>query len=99
MIEGRGGAMAEILEKSASVDDVLREVSRIKSVVTDAVDDGVRSALRAAKQGRAFAEDTIHDARYAIKRNPLQAAGILLAAGVVIGSLITWICYPRDERP
>jgi ElaB/YqjD/DUF883 family membrane-anchored ribosome-binding protein len=96
ILKGRGEAMAEILEKPVSVDEVLREVSRIKSVVTDAVDDGVRSALRTAKQGRAFAEDTIHDAKYAIKRKPLQAAGIVFAAGVVIGSLIAWICYPRD---
>jgi len=88
--------MAEVLEKPATVDEVLREVSRIRSVVTDAVDDGVRSALRAAKQGKAFAEDTIQDARYAIKRNPLQAAGIVFAAGVAIGSLIAWVCYPRD---
>ncbi len=88
--------MAELLGKTASVDDVLREVSRIKSVVTEAVDDGVRSALRAAKQGKTFAEDTIHDAKYAIKRNPLQAAGIVLAAGIVIGSLIAWMCSSRD---
>jgi ElaB/YqjD/DUF883 family membrane-anchored ribosome-binding protein len=88
--------MADILEKPASVDEVLREVSRIKSVVTDAVEDGVKSALRAAEQGKAFAEDTIHDAKYAIKRNPLQAAGIVLAAGIVIGSLITWMCSSRD---
>jgi ElaB/YqjD/DUF883 family membrane-anchored ribosome-binding protein len=88
--------MAEILGKSATVDEVLREVSHIKSVVTEAVDDGVRSALRAAKQGRAFAEDKIDDARHAIKRKPLQAAGIFLAAGIVIGSVITLICYPRD---
>ena len=60
--------MAEILGKPATVDEVLREVSHIKSVVTEAVDDGVRSALRAAKQGREFAEDTIHDATRAIKR-------------------------------
>jgi ElaB/YqjD/DUF883 family membrane-anchored ribosome-binding protein len=88
--------MAEILGKTATVDEVLREVSRIKSVVTDAVEDGVRSALRTAKQGKTFAEDTIHDAKYAIKRNPLQAAGIVLAAGIVIGSLITWMCSSRD---
>jgi ElaB/YqjD/DUF883 family membrane-anchored ribosome-binding protein len=88
--------MAEILGKSATVDEVLREVSHIKSVVTEAVDDGVRSALRAAKQGRAFAEDKIDDARHAIKRKPLQAAGIFLAAGIVIGSVITLICHPRD---
>jgi ElaB/YqjD/DUF883 family membrane-anchored ribosome-binding protein len=88
--------MAEILEKPASVDEVLREVSRIKSVITEAVDDGVRSALKAAKQGREFAEDTIHDARYAIKKNPLQAAGIVLAVGIVIGGLVTLLCSQRD---
>jgi len=88
--------MAELLEKQATVDEVLREVSRIKSVVKDAVEDGIRSATRAAKQGKEFAEDTIHDARHAIKRNPLQAAGLVLAAGVVIGSLVTRVCYPRD---
>jgi ElaB/YqjD/DUF883 family membrane-anchored ribosome-binding protein len=96
IIEGRGEAMAEILGKPATVDEVLREVSHIKSVVTEAVDDGVRSALRAAKHGKEFAEDTIHDATRAIKRNPLQAAGIFLAAGIVIGSLITWMCSSRD---
>jgi ElaB/YqjD/DUF883 family membrane-anchored ribosome-binding protein len=86
----------EFLEKQATVDDVLREVSRIKSVITDAVDDGVRSALKAAKQGRDVANDAIHDARYAIKRNPLQAVGIVFAAGVMIGSIVTWLSARRD---
>jgi len=88
--------MAELFEKPATVDEVLREVSHIKSVVKDAVEDGIRSAMRAAKQSREFAEDKIHDARHAIKRNPLQAAGLVLAAGIVIGSLVTLLCYPRD---
>ncbi len=88
--------MAEILGKPVTVDEVLREVSHIKSVVTEAVDDGVRSALRAAKQGKEFAEDKMDDARHAIKRKPLQAAGIFLAAGIVLGTVITLICYPRD---
>jgi ElaB/YqjD/DUF883 family membrane-anchored ribosome-binding protein len=95
----RGEAMAQvaqILEKAPTVDEVVRGVSRIKSVVTDAMDDGIRSARRAAKQGKAFAQDTIHDARYAIKRKPLQSAAVVLAAGVVIGSFITWILSPRD---
>jgi ElaB/YqjD/DUF883 family membrane-anchored ribosome-binding protein len=87
---------AEILEKPASVDDVLREVSRIKEMVEDAVEDGVKMALKSIKQGRETAEDAIHDARYAIKRNPLQAAGIMLAAGIVIGSIIAVISSRRD---
>jgi hypothetical protein len=78
----------DLLEKQAAVDDILREVTRIKSVVTEAVDEGVQSALRAVKQGRDFAGDALYDARYAIKRRPLQAMGIILVAGVAIGSLL-----------
>ena len=88
--------MAQVMEKAPTVDEVVRGVSRIKSVVTDAMDDGFRSARKAAKQGKAFAQDTIHDARYAIKRKPLQSAGIVFAAGVAIGSLITWVLSPRE---
>jgi ElaB/YqjD/DUF883 family membrane-anchored ribosome-binding protein len=87
---------AEILEKPASIDEVLREVSRIKAMVEDAVEDGVKTALKTIKQGRETAEDAIHDARYAIKRNPLQSAGIIFAAGIVIGSLVTLISSHRD---
>jgi len=86
----------DVLEKQVTADDLFREVSRIKSIVTDAVDDGVQSALRAVKQGRDAAEDAVHDARYAIKRNPFQAVGILFAAGVLIGGLITLVTMRRD---
>ncbi len=79
----------DLHEQQATIDDISREVSRIKSIVSDAVDDGVQSALRAIKQGRDAAEDAVHDASYAIKRNPFQAVGILLAAGVIIGTLVT----------
>jgi ElaB/YqjD/DUF883 family membrane-anchored ribosome-binding protein len=87
----------EVLERQqATVDDVLREVSRIKSLVVDAVEDGVKTALRTVKQGREITEDTIDDARYAIKRNPFQVVGIVFAAGVVIGSIVTLITSHRD---
>jgi hypothetical protein len=44
-----------ILDNQATVDDIFREVNRIKTVVTDAVDDGVQSAICAMKQGREVA--------------------------------------------
>jgi ElaB/YqjD/DUF883 family membrane-anchored ribosome-binding protein len=81
----------ELLEKSAAVEDVLREVSKIKSMVADAVEDGVQSALRAIKQGRYVAEDAIHDAKHAVRRNPFQAMGVVFGAGVMIGGLVTWL--------
>jgi ElaB/YqjD/DUF883 family membrane-anchored ribosome-binding protein len=94
---GRAKSMAvELLEKQATVDDVLREVARMKAAIADAVEDGVQSALRSVKQGKDAAQDAIHDARYAIKRNPLQAVGIVFAAGVVIGSFVAWISTRHD---
>ena len=79
----------DLQETQATVEDIFREITRLKSVVTDAVEEGVKSALRTAKQGREAAEDAVHDARLAIKRNPLQSAGILMAAGFILGSLFT----------
>lgn len=88
---------AEVFEKpAATVEEVLREVSRIKTVVTDAVDEGVRSAMKSIKQGRRAAEDAIDDARHTVKQNPLQSMGIVFAAGVLTGALVAWIGFRRD---
>jgi ElaB/YqjD/DUF883 family membrane-anchored ribosome-binding protein len=58
----------DLLEKQqATVEDVLREVSRIKSVVSDAVEEGVESALRAVKQGRDAAEQGVESTLRAVK--------------------------------
>ena len=87
----------DLLEKqAATVEDVLREVSRIKSVVKDAVDDGVRSALKTVKQGRDAAEDAIDDAKRVVKQNPLEAVGIVFVAGVLFGCLATWVGTRRS---
>jgi ElaB/YqjD/DUF883 family membrane-anchored ribosome-binding protein len=85
-----------LLEKQASVEDVLREVSRLKSVVTEAVEDGVQAAVKAMKQGRDAAEDVIHDARHTVKQKPLQAVGVVFAAGVLVGSLMAWLGTRRS---
>jgi ElaB/YqjD/DUF883 family membrane-anchored ribosome-binding protein len=91
MNRGENIMAVELLEKSATVEDVLREVSKMKSMVADAVEDGVQSALRAIKQGRDAAEDAIHDAKHAVRQNPFQAMGVVFGAGVMIGGLVTWI--------
>ena len=85
----------EILEKQATVEDILREMSKIKSLVADAVDDGVRSALRTVRQGRDAAEDALDDAKRAVKQNPIEAVGIVFALGVVAGCLAAWIGIRR----
>ena len=86
----------DFMEKSsATVDDVLREVTRFKGMVTEAVEEGVESAMRAIEQGRDAANDAMVDARRAIKKNPLQAAGIIFAAGIVMGTLLAWTTSRR----
>jgi ElaB/YqjD/DUF883 family membrane-anchored ribosome-binding protein len=86
----------DLMEKQPTLDDVLREVSRLKEFVADAVDDGVRSALRTIKQGRNAAEDAIHDTRHAVRQNPFQAMGIVFAAGVMAGAIASWLGTRRS---
>lgn len=77
------------LEMPATVEDVVREVSKIRSTVTEAVDDGMKSAVRAIKQGRDAAEDVIDDARHSVRRNPFKAVGVVFAIGVLAGCLLS----------
>ena len=87
---------SSLLEKQASVDDILREVSKLKAVVTDAVEEGVESAVKALKQGRDVAEDAISEARRTVKQKPFQAMGVVFAAGVLTGSLVAWLSSRRS---
>jgi ElaB/YqjD/DUF883 family membrane-anchored ribosome-binding protein len=87
---------SSLLEKQASVDDILREVSKLKAVVTDAVEEGVESAVKALKQGRDVAGDAIYEARRTVKQKPFQAMGVVFAAGVLTGSLVAWLSSRRS---
>jgi ElaB/YqjD/DUF883 family membrane-anchored ribosome-binding protein len=86
---------AEGSEKLAPVEDVLREVSRIKSLITEAVEDGVRSAVRVIQRGRYAAEDVIEEAKHTVKKQPFPAMGVVFSAGVLTGCLLTWIASRR----
>jgi ElaB/YqjD/DUF883 family membrane-anchored ribosome-binding protein len=82
---------SDVLEMPATVEEALREVSRIKSMVTEAVEDGVKTAMKTIKQGRYAAEDMIGDARHTVKQRPFQAMGVVFAAGVLTGALVGWL--------
>jgi ElaB/YqjD/DUF883 family membrane-anchored ribosome-binding protein len=81
--------MIDKLDMPATVEDVLKEVSRIRTTVTEAVDDGVKSAVRTLKQGRHAAEDAIDDARHTVKQKPLQSVGLVFVIGVLAGWVIS----------
>jgi ElaB/YqjD/DUF883 family membrane-anchored ribosome-binding protein len=87
--------LANVLEKPATVESPLREVSKIRSMVTDVVEDRFRSASQAIRHGRYAAEDAIEEAKHTVKRRPLQAMGTAFAAGVLAGTFLTWIGFRR----
>lgn len=84
------------VELPASVEEALREVSRIKSVVSEAVEDGVKSAVKTLRQGRVAAEDAIDDARRTVRQRPFQAVGVVFGMGVLVGGLLAWIGTRRS---
>lgn len=86
----------DVLDRTPSVEEVLREVSRIRTVVTEAVEDGVKSAVKTIKQGRHAVEDVLDDARHTVKQRPFESMGVVLAAGILTGAFLTWICSRRS---
>lgn len=87
---------SNFVELPASVEEALREVSRIKSVVSEAAEDGVKSAVKTLRQGRDAAEDAIDDARRTVRQRPFQAVGVVFAIGMLVGVLVTWIGSRRS---
>jgi ElaB/YqjD/DUF883 family membrane-anchored ribosome-binding protein len=43
------------------------------------------------KQGRNAAEEVIDDARRSVKRNPIQAVGVVFAFGVLTGFVLSLV--------
>ena len=82
---------SELLEKVPSVDEVYREVSRLTTTVTKAVEDGFKSAVKAVEQGRHATEDMIDDGKRMMRRKPVESAGVIFAAGILTGAFITWL--------
>jgi ElaB/YqjD/DUF883 family membrane-anchored ribosome-binding protein len=87
---------SDLLEKVPSVDEVLREVSRLSATVTQAVEDGFKTAVKTVEQGRHATEDMISDGKRMMRRKPVESAGVIFAAGMLTGAFITWLACRRD---
>ncbi len=85
----------DVFEKPAAIEDAIREVSKIRTIVTDAVEDGVRSASQAIRHGRYAAEDAVEEVKHTVKQRPFQAVGIAFGAGLLAGALLTWIGFRK----
>jgi ElaB/YqjD/DUF883 family membrane-anchored ribosome-binding protein len=73
----------------------------LKSLATDAVDDGVHAARRAIKSVRRGVEelgDLREEAVHRVKRQPLKALSVAAGIGLVLGLAIGWIGRGPRQR-
>ena len=83
------------VDKPVMIEDVLRGASRIKSAVTDSVEDTARMAARALKQGRRAAGDALEEAEHTIKQKPFQSMGVIFTAGILAGGCLAFLAFRR----
>jgi ElaB/YqjD/DUF883 family membrane-anchored ribosome-binding protein len=88
--------LPNVLAKPVTVEDALGKVSKIKSVATDAIEDGLKSANRVIRRGRRAAEDVIEETTHRIKHRPLRAMGMVFAVGILVGGLA--VCLGLRRR-
>lgn len=86
---------ADVLKNMPTPDEARRQVSKVRSIVSEAVGESVRSASRAIKHGRLAAEDLIDEAEHRVKQQPFRSVGVAFASGVLAGALLTWIGFSR----
>lgn len=87
--------MASVMEQPATCASTFREVSKIRAAITDAVEDGVRSASRSIQQGRRGAEDMVEEVKHTVKQRPLPAMGVVFAAGLLAGGFLGRMVWRR----
>ena len=92
------------LENSATVRDrvldavrhaahVSHEAKLLKSIATDAVEDGIHAAKRALKNVKRSVErveDFTAETAHSIKRQPLKSIAIAAGLGLAVGTLVGW---------
>jgi len=92
------------LEKSATVRDrvldavrhaahVSHEAKLLKSIATDAVEDGIHAAKRALKHVKRHVErveDCKVETAHSIRRQPLTSIAIAAGLGLAVGTLVGW---------
>lgn len=86
-----GRAMDRALDIAGRASHLAHEVKLMKTIATDAAEDGARAARRAVRQTVHRAEDLMDETTHQIKRQPLKAIGLALVAGSCVGLVAGWL--------
>lgn len=80
-------AVKQAIKTGAKIAQIGIEAERLKDTVTNAVEDSVKAAKRATRQGRHAVEDLVDEATYSVKRHPLQSVGLTAGIGFALGAM------------
>jgi hypothetical protein len=70
---------------------VAHEARLLKTLATDAVEDGVHAAKRAITRGLHDLDDLRESAAYRVKRAPLLTVSLAVAGGILVGIALGWL--------
>jgi ElaB/YqjD/DUF883 family membrane-anchored ribosome-binding protein len=93
-VETEPSIRERVVEAAHQVVHLSHEARLLKSLVADAVEDGVHAAKRAIKSVERRVEelgDLKDEAAYRVKRQPFKAIGIAVGVGLVLGVAVGWI--------
>ena len=80
------------------IDDTTQKATRAAFAVTDALEDGVVAARRAARDGTEAAAELLHNTKRRLQRHPLESVAITLAVGIAAGTAIGWMMKRGKSR-
>jgi ElaB/YqjD/DUF883 family membrane-anchored ribosome-binding protein len=102
---GKEIMMQSMFERTGEqIADTAHKASRAASAAADALEDGVGTARRAAKQGYYAAAELYDDTKRRVQRHPVEAVVATFAAGIAAGTAISWmvrrgrLCNEADAR-
>lgn len=96
-LEARAATIADRLTESARhAGRLMQDARDIKARATEAVEDGVAVARRAARRTRRDVEDLRDEVVVTVRRAPLAAVGVMFAAGLLAGLIAGRLSSRRD---
>ena len=81
---------AAALGLAATALDWGEKAVRAKLAVDHAVEDGVRAAQHAVRQGRHAAEDLLEETTLRVRKHPLRSVGCAFASGLLLGGTMLY---------
>jgi hypothetical protein len=74
------------------------EARRLKTLATDAVEDGVHAARRAIARRMHDLEDLRESAAHRVKRAPLLAVSLAAVGGILFGVALGWLGHRARQH-